>query len=197
MPVVYFFRHGETDFNVVHRLQGRYETGINAKGRQQAAVCAGLLSDLFARDGRGAAEFCYVSSPLRRARQTMELVRADLGLDRDAYGVDDRLAEISYGAWEGLTLAEVGAREPAMLEQRDRDKWDFAPPGGESYRDVAVRVGEWYAAVTRDTVVAAHGGVARVLMADLGIVPQDEAPYADVRHGVVYVFAGGAMSCYA
>ena len=54
---------------------------------------------------------------------------------------------------------------PGMLAERERDKWDFAPPGGESYRELTARVGEWYAALTRDTVVAAHGGGVRALMA--------------------------------
>ncbi len=197
MPVLYLVRHGETDFNVEGRLQGRYETNLNARGRQQAGVCAGVLRDLFARDGRRPDDCAYVSSPLRRARETMEIVRAALGLDPGGYSVDDRLMEISYGEWEGFTLAEIQARDPDVLARRDRDKWDFVPPGGESYRQVAERVGAWYAAVTRDTVVVAHGGVARVLMANFHILPEEEATHADIQHGVVYVFANGIMARYA
>ena len=73
-----------------------------------------------------------------------------------------------------------------MLRRRERDKWDFAPPGGESYREVAKRVAEWYATVTRDTVSAAHGGVARALMANFHILPEEEATHADILQGVVY-----------
>src|SRR5215469_13745148 len=107
MPALYFFRHGETDFNIAHRLQGRYETSINARGREQAKHCAGVLRDLFGRENREAANCAYVSSPLKRARETMEIVRAALGLDAAAYAIDDRLQEISYGGWEGLTLPEI------------------------------------------------------------------------------------------
>ena len=197
MPVLYFVRHGETDFNVERRLQGRFETALNARGRQQASACGGLLGDLFARDGRSPGDFAYASSPLLRARETMELVRPALGLDPRPYAVDDRLMEISYGAWEGWTLPEIEAREPGVLARRERDKWDFLPPGGESYREVAQRVGAWCADVTADTVVVAHGGVARALMANFGVVPEEEATHADIRHGVVYVFAGGALTRYA
>jgi broad specificity phosphatase PhoE len=197
MPVLFLVRHGETDFNVEGRLQGRYETSLNARGRQQAGECAGILRDMFARDGRRPDDCAYVSSPLRRARETMEIVRAALGLDQGAYSVDDRLMEISYGAWEGFTLSEVQAREPDVLARRDRDKWDFVPPGGESYRQVAARVAAWYASVTADTVVVAHGGVARVLMANFHVLPEEEATHADISHGVVYVFANGTMSRYA
>jgi probable phosphoglycerate mutase len=197
MPLLYLIRHGETDFNVAQRLQGRYETSLNARGRQQAKQCSAVLRDLFARDRRPADDCAYVASPLLRARETMELVRAALGLPQRAYDVDDRLMEISYGAWEGLTLSEIHAGDPDVLAQRERDKWDFVPPGGESYRNVAKRVGEWYASVARDTVVAAHGGVARALMANFHILPEEQATHADILHGVVYVFSGGSVARYA
>jgi probable phosphoglycerate mutase len=197
MPVLYYVRHGETDSNAERRLQGRRDTVLNSRGRRQAMDCGNLLHDLFARDERPAQDFTYVSSPLLRARETMELLRGTLGLDPHAYGVDARLMEISYGEWEGLTLPEIQARNPDVLAQRERDKWDFRPPGGESYRDLTSRVSEWYASVTRDTVVAAHGGVARALMALFHILPEEEATHAPVAQGVVYVFSAGTMARYA
>jgi broad specificity phosphatase PhoE len=197
MPILYYVRHGETDFNVEGRLQGRLDIDLNAHGRQQAAECGQLLHDLFARDGRKAADFDYVASPLKRARETMEILRGTLGLDPLSYATDDRLMEISYGAWEGLTLQEIDARSPGTLAERERDKWDFAPPGGESYRDLTKRIAEWYAGLTRDTAVAAHGGGVRALMALFNLVPEEEATHARIAQGVVYVFADGKMARYA
>jgi probable phosphoglycerate mutase len=197
MPIVYLVRHGETDFNVAHRLQGHYQTSINARGREQAKHCAALLHDLFSREQRRPDEYAYVSSPLRRACETMELMRTAFGLPPDAFARDDRLKEIAYGEWEGLTLPEIQTRYPSVLAERERDKWDFAPPDGESYRRVAKRVGEWYAAVARDTVVTAHGGVVRALMANLKVLPEDAATHADIRHGIVYVFDGGTVARYS
>jgi len=197
MPVLYFIRHGETDFNVAQRLQGRSETRLNARGRSQSREIAGVLRDLLERDRHQPSDYAYVSSPLLRARETMELLRSELGLDPNAYAIDDRLAEISYGEWEGFTLAEIQARDPGVLQRRERDKWDFLPPGGESYREVAERVAAWYTTVTRDSVVAAHGGVARALMANFHILPEEEAMHADIPHGVVYVFDGGTLARYS
>lgn len=197
MPVLYFVRHGETDFNIAHRLQGRYETAINARGREQAKHCAAVLSDLFARERRKPADYAYVSSPLRRARETMKIMRTTLGLDAAGYAVDDRLQEISYGDWEGSTLPEISARDPKLLAAREQDKWGFRPPGGESYRDVAARAATWYATVSHDTVIAAHGGIARALIANFGILAEEDATYAEVLHGAVYVFAHGTMARYA
>jgi broad specificity phosphatase PhoE len=197
MPVLYYVRHGETDWNVEHRLQGHRDTALNARGRGQAVHCGEILRDLFERDAVAPSRFGYVSSPLRRARETMELTRETLDLDRQGYNIDQRLMEISFGDWEGLTLAEIKARTPDALMQRDEDKWAFTPPGGESYRALTRRVGEWYASVVRDTVVAAHGGVARALLAYFRILPEDAATHTDIVHGVVYVFADGRMTRYA
>jgi broad specificity phosphatase PhoE len=197
MPVLYYVRHGETDFNAAARLQGRRDTVLNATGRQQAAKCADVLFDLFERDQRSAQDFDYVASPLKRARQTMEILRRTLGLDPDVYETDPRLMEIAYGEWEGLTLPEIAARSSDVLAERDRDKWDFAPPGGESYRELANRIEEWYRTLTRDTVVAAHGGGVRALMALFSILPEDEATHAQIAQGVVYVFANRTMARYA
>jgi broad specificity phosphatase PhoE len=197
MPVLYYVRHGETDFNAEARLQGRRDTRLNARGRAQAKKCGHLLHDLFARDGRRAEDFVYVSSPLRRARETMEGLRAVLRLDPRAYALDDRLVEISYGEWEGQTLPEIDARTPGALSERERDKWDFAPPGGESYRALTKRMEAWYTELTTDTVVTAHGGSARALMALFNIMSRDEATHASIAQGVVYVFADGMVSRYA
>jgi broad specificity phosphatase PhoE len=197
MPVLYYVRHGETDFNRQGRLQGRRDTVLNAHGRQQAAECGVLLRDLFARDHRRPQDFKYVASPLKRARETMEIVRATLGLQPHDYEVDARLIEIAYGEWEGLTLQEIETQNASVLSARERDKWDFAPPGGESYRELADRIGKWYGSLTADNVVAAHGGGVRALMAILNIESEEQATRAQIEQGVIYVFADGKMSRYA
>jgi broad specificity phosphatase PhoE len=197
MPVLYYVRHGETDYNRQGRLQGRRDTSLNAHGRRQAAECGVLLGDLFARDHRQAQDFKYVSSPLKRARETMGILRATLGLQAHHYEIDARLMEIAYGEWEGLTLQEIEWRNASVLSARERDKWDFAPPGGESYRELADRIDNWYKSLTADTVVAAHGGGVRALMAISNIVSEEQATHAQIAQGVVYVFADGKMSRYA
>ena len=196
MPVLYYVRHGETDFNTQGRLQGRLDTTLNEHGRRQAAECGALLRDLFTRDHRQPQSFNYISSPLSRARETMEILRAALGLETHDYEVDARLLEIAYGDWEGLTLPEIEARDAGVLARRERDKWDFAPPGGESYRQLTARIGAWYRSLAHDVVVAAHGGGVRALMALLNILSEDQATHAQIEQGVVYVFAAGKLSHY-
>lgn len=197
LPVIYYVRHGLTDWNVQHRLQGRHDVPLNALGRAQAVRCGEILHDLFLRDGGKAEDLDYVSSPLIRARTTMEIMRATLGLESTGYGVDTRLAEISFGEWEGLTYADVLARDKDVAIRRQSDKWGFQPPGGESYAQVTARISQWYATLERDTVVAAHGGTARALIAHLALAPAQDATHHSVDQGVVYVFAGNRLARYA
>jgi probable phosphoglycerate mutase len=195
-PVLYYVRHGQTDWNREYRLQGQHDIPLNALGRTQAIQCGTILRDLFERDGRQAGDFEYFASPLGRARVTMELLRAELALDPHAYRTDARLMEMSFGRWEGHTPAELRLREAQALAARERDKWNFALPGGESYAQLMIRVRAWFQTIARDTVVSAHGGVARALIAHLGIVsPADAAAY-DIGQGIVYVFAEGRMTYY-
>jgi broad specificity phosphatase PhoE len=195
-PNLYYVRHGLTDWNVEGRLQGRQDTPLNATGKQQAEHCGEILRDLFAREGRMAVDCGYASSPLVRARATMDILRATLALAPEGYVLDNRLAEIAFGEWEGLTYQDILARDRDIVDAREHDKWLFRPPGGETYEEVARRVGAWHGTLDRDTVVTAHGGTARALIAFLGMASPDQAVHHSIDQGVVYVFADGSVTRY-
>jgi probable phosphoglycerate mutase len=194
---LYYLRHGETDWNVEGRLQGQRDIPLNALGRKQAVKCGDILRDLFVRDNLNPAGFDFICSPLGRARETMELARADLGLPPQDYRIDERLTEVTFGEWEGYKLAELRNRDPQRVAAREHDKWRFVAPGGESYEQMSFRMRDWYQSLTRDAVVTAHGGTARGLMAYLGIAKPAAAPLVDIAQGVVYVFKGSALTRYA
>ncbi len=190
VPIIVFVRHGETDWNVEGRLQGQRDVPLNERGRRQARrngeKIVAAIPDV--------ADFDFVASPLGRARATMEIARAAMGLDPKAYAVDDRLLEVTFGEWEGFTTAEVRAREPAGVAAREADKWRFLPPGGESYERLAERIRPWLADLRQPTVVVAHGGVGRVLWVDLAGIDPAEAVSRDVPHDQVFVWRDGAIS---
>jgi broad specificity phosphatase PhoE len=196
-PLIYYLRHGETDWNIEGRLQGSRDIALNARGRAQGTRCGEILRELFARAGRDPTAYDYVSSPLLRARETMELARAELGFAAGGYRTDAALTEISFGEWEGFTIAQLRTRDPQRIAQREQDKWHFLPPGGESYEAVSKRMHAWYGGLTRDIVVAAHGGTARGLFAALGIAKPAAAPLIDIAQGVVYVIEGETLTKHA
>src|SRR5436305_5349431 len=191
MPTIYHIRHGETDWNVDGRLQGWRDLPMNARGLTQAASAARILHGLFEREGKSPEDFTYVSSPLTRATTTMRIVRTELKLPVDDFACDDRLREIGYGTWEGQTLREMQERDPIVFAQRTANKWETAPPSGESYAELAARVRAWYATLTRDTVVAAHGGTTRAVTVITGATTTEEAADCPIKQGEVYVFGKG------
>src|SRR3569623_3662031 len=111
-PTVFYIRHGETDWNVAGRLQGRRDVPLNARGRGQATHCGSILRDLFARDGRDPASIDYVSSPLMRATETIALAREAKGHAPEGYRTDEQHAELAYGDREGMTIAQKQYSDP-------------------------------------------------------------------------------------
>jgi probable phosphoglycerate mutase len=196
-PVIYYIRHGETAWNAAGRFQGTQDIPLNDLGRTQATAAGGILADLLARDKREPSSMPFVASPLGRARSTMELVRGTLRLAPDDYAIDNRLREIGYGQWEGLTLPEMKLHDAATFASRDRDIWGVAAPLGESYASVTLRMREWFDSLLADTVTVAHGGTMRALMVALGIATPTEAAATPIGQGVVYVFSDGGVKKYS
>jgi len=196
-PTIYYIRHGETQWNADGRLQGAQDTALNDLGRSQAVQAGRILADLLARDGRDRSALPYLSSPLLRARTTMELMRGALELPPAQYATDDRLREIGYGKWEGFTLAEMEAADPVFFARRLADKWRVAPEGGETYEAVQRRMSAWYGQVNTDTVVVAHGGTARALMVTLSFETAESAADLPIAQGAVYVFSDGKLRKYS
>ncbi len=118
MPLIYFLRHGQTDYNASKRIQGTLEIPINEKGRGQARRNGSLLAELIGENDR----FDFVASPLLRARQTMEIVRDTMDVPALGFCTDDRLKEISFGARAGLTWPDIEVREPEAYARRQADR---------------------------------------------------------------------------
>jgi broad specificity phosphatase PhoE len=126
--VTLLLRHGQTPMSVQKRYAGRTDAPLTDTGIQQAAAAAKRL----AQAGIGA----IVSSPLQRTVRTAEEVSAVTGVP---VVTDDGFRETDFGAWEGLTFAEVRERWPSEMTAWLADP-AVAPPGGESFAQVSERV---------------------------------------------------------
>jgi probable phosphoglycerate mutase len=135
-------RHGSTEHSAEKRFSGRNALTLDEAGRAQAAALAKRLAAT--KDPAA-----VIASPLKRTMQTAEAIALAVGV---AVESNDDLIETDFGAWEGQTVAEAQASHPDELAA-----WlgspDAAPPGGESFADVARRVRRG-----RDAIIAAHPG---------------------------------------
>lgn len=158
----YLARHGQTEWNVAGRRQGRLDSPLTPHGSNQAHRNAQLLRD----EGIDA----VFSSPLGRARRTATIIGTELGL---GIQVVDELAEIDHGLWSGLTAAEIDARWPGQRAVRERDKYAFRFPEGESYADGAARAGRVLTEIAqtgvRRPLVVSHEMIGRMLLRQLGV----------------------------
>ena len=131
---VFLLRHGETPLTVQRRFSGRGgdDVGLTDAGRRQVERAADALVGRLS-GGRVAA---VLASPLLRTRQTAQVVADRLGA---TVQTEDDLAELAFGEWDGLTFAEARQRDPAWFDAWLADP-SRAAPGGESLRELAVRV---------------------------------------------------------
>jgi len=126
--VTLLLRHGQTQMSVQKRYAGRTDAPLTDTGVQQAAAAAKRLAQ--------AGIAAIVSSPLQRTVRTAEEVSAATGVP---VVTDDGFRETDFGAWEGLTFAEVRERWPSEMTAWLADP-SVAPPGGESFAQVSERV---------------------------------------------------------
>jgi probable phosphoglycerate mutase len=149
-------RHGETDWNAAGRWQGHSDTPLNDEGRRQALALAATLEDV---------DVVYASD-LARARETAEIVGERLELP---VRLDARLRERGFGAWEGLTTAEVERRFPD-----DHRRWragdGFGAADAEPFEAFAARIHAVLEHVLgkhadQTVLLVSHGGSIRVIHA--------------------------------
>jgi broad specificity phosphatase PhoE len=154
------------------RMQGHLDSPLTRAGVEQAQRVGRALGAHLAER----TDHRMMVSPLGRCRQTAALICEEAGLDYASCEFDDDLKEIGWGAWEGHTFATIEARFPAEIARRRAQRWDHAPPGGESYAMLAARIGRFLRALPDKgtCVVVAHGGVGRVFRGVYaGLDPQD------------------------
>jgi broad specificity phosphatase PhoE len=94
--------------------------------------------------------------------------------------MDDRLREIDFGTWSGLTIAEVKERDAEGYARQRADYWNVAPGGGECVRDLMGRAISWLESVTQDTIAVSHGGISRCLRAHIMKLTPEEQVQLDV-----------------
>ena len=186
-PVIYLARHGQTEFNVARRYQGQGDSPLTARGEQQARRMGERLASLL-EDPAG---WRLCASPLGRARRTAEIIAEALG-GRLSLETDPRLAEVSMGAWDGLTFEEVEARRPRHVAHCERH---FHGPGGETFETLCARLSDWLAEVgARGRVVAvSHGVSGRVLRGLYGGLPRERMLRLEAPQDAIHRLEAGVV----
>ena len=173
MVLLAMLRHGDTAWSAEGRIQGRSDPPLTDDARQKLRrfrlpqVCAGMR---------------IVTSPLARCVETAALLGAP-NAERES-----RIAEMSWGAWEGRRLADLRAEFGAQMSENEARGWDFRPAGGESPREVLARVRAWLAELEEPTLAVTHRGVIRAVYAHAAGWDMRGKPPAKLAWDAVHVF---------
>ena len=164
---VWLIRHGEPDPDSRGCCYGRLDVGLAPTGRQQVQAVAGML----------AAEPLSViyASPRRRTRESADILAQGRSC---AIQFDGRLREIDFGDFEGHTYDEIAQSHPELYRQWMTRPTETQFPNGESFRQMRARVlcatREIFARHRGQSIaIVSHGGVNRILLADVLAVPDD------------------------
>lgn len=161
-------RHGETDWNVEERIQGWIDVGLNHKGENQAKKTAEKL--------RNRGPFDLVGSPLRRAKETAEILRSKLYINNCWFL--DEFKELNQGHWNGLKGEWLLEREDSHFLKWIKKPTVIEPPGGESLYDVRNRVSKGLESIRsqaqKNVLLVAHKVVNSLVASLLGEWPMED-----------------------
>lgn len=190
-PELFVLRHGQTEWNVVGRHQGRLDSPLTETGRGQAVEQGQILTGLLA----DRADIIAQCSPQGRALKTAQIA---LPPRMQKPKIDDRLCEIHFGDWQGLTIAEIAQRWPERCGTLDQDPfaWHFNAPNGESFDQIHSRTLAFLKALSGPAVVITHGITSRVLRGIWLGLEMDEMGALVGGQGCVYHLSHGTMRRY-
>jgi len=165
---IFMVRHGQTEWNKEHRLQGHKNSPLTELGRQQAIQTKQSLAQYEIHKA-------YVS-PLQRARDTLSLIVDDRDID---VVIVDHLKEMNLGVWEGKTKPETQASDPEQYKYFWEEQDKFVLSGAETYKQLQTRVVEALDAIFlkekgKNILVVSHWIAIKAAMAHYYSTPLSE-----------------------
>jgi len=187
-PEIFVLRHGQTEWNRAGRHQGRLDSPLTELGQAQALEQSRILKQVL-DGGDEVAAFC---SPQGRAVETARIALTNVKLTPQ---YDDRLCEISFGKWQGLTFDEIALGWPELVKYADQNMfdWHFTAPGGESFDDLFGRAQEFLQSLSGPSIIVTHGITSRVLRGIWLGQGWDEMAAMSGGQGCVYHLFEGAQ----
>ncbi|MEL7014178.1 MAG: histidine phosphatase family protein [Pseudomonadota bacterium] len=179
-PKIWFLRHGQTQWNLERRLQGRLDSPLTDLGREQAAQQAVIMRPVL----EAAPDIACLVSPQGRAVHT-----AEIALSGHKFTTDPRLAEVATGEWEGQLRAELptGGLNDLFLYT--------SAPGGEGFDALEARVRGVLDDLQGETVIVSHGLLGKVLRGLVRGLAREEMDELSNKQGCVYVLEKGRETC--
>ncbi len=187
-PELFVLRHGQTEWNKIGKFQGVMNSDLTSDGRAQAAAQGRILAQL----GADQMPLDCFASPLGRTRETAAL--ALQGINQPVT-FDDRLMEINFGKWEGLTITELALGWPDAGVGGAGNNWYFNAPNGETFPEMAARVTAFLDRLQRPAILVTHGVTSLLLRGIWRGMSQAQMLEQSRDQGCVYHLKDGQETC--
>jgi probable phosphoglycerate mutase len=168
MKNIFVIRHGQTEWNLARRMQGRLDSPLTHTGSEQAHGHGEVLKSL------GRIDEMFVS-PSGRTQETAYILNSYV---RAPVTYQDALLERDLGTWSGLTVDELEDSFPNAWRARTEDPFNHRPPEGESLKDMGERCAAFLAELLESpalsSVLVTHQVMSRVILGRLlGLTPEE------------------------
>lgn len=154
-PKIYLMRHGQTEWNVIRRMQGHLDSRLTAKGEAQAIKMGQILN----REIPDPQNYQMYTSPLGRTMQTSELVAQNFAFSPQK---DDLLMEVFAGSWGGKLRSDIKHEFPNLVIN-DKIPMMCNAPDGEKFKELKARGQKWLDSLTGQAIVVSHGQIGLVI----------------------------------
>jgi len=160
--MIYLVRHGESEANIQNRFSGITDVELSDKGRVQAETAGNNLKPY-------KIDYVY-ASPLKRARETAEIICGVNNIDINKIITENSLIEVNFGLFENMTWEEIRESHREESENWILHKHKYKFPDGESYDDIVNRVSFFVDNVPDNSLVVTHFGVIQAILLYLNIL---------------------------
>jgi broad specificity phosphatase PhoE len=189
---IYLVRHGQTVWNACGRFQGAMDSPLTERGRSQAGAVGMHLAEILGPE----VQPTLVVSPLGRAQETAALLTAVRSYP--SIIIENRIKEVSLGAWDGLTREEIDAKWPNALEGATQFDWHLRAPDCEPFEAALARAQDWLRDLRGTVVAVSHGQFGRIIRgAYLGQRPEELLCLDASPERIWHLSAGLATSIHA
>ncbi len=194
MATILLFRHGQTHWNAVKRIQGWTDSAspLTLAGIEQARVYGQAVRTLIGKDR----EWRVIASPLARCAQTTAILCETAGLDFHAVTFDDRLREVGTGIYTGWLRPDLEIRHPELMDGTGSATWYFRCPEGETHADLSRRIAAWLEERRPEEklVVVSHGVSSKVLRGLYAGLDQETVLGEDAPQDALFLLRAGTCT---
>ncbi|KIW35578.1 hypothetical protein, variant 1 [Cladophialophora immunda] len=171
---IWLSRHGESEYNLEGKIGG--DANLSERGERYAK----MLPELVKRSGLPKdAPLTIWTSTLKRTSQTAHYLQEELGWEKLQWKALD---ELDSGVCDGMTYQQIAEKYPEDFQARDDDKYNYRYRGGESYRDVVIRLEPIIMELERseNIIIITHQAIVRCIFAYFMEIPQEKSPWMEV-----------------